>query len=61
MPEFGAADQCHAADGKQQAEVLQGAWPFAEAGNADGGEEKDLQAVQQGGNAGADGVDAFVP
>ena len=61
MPEFGAADQCHAADGKQQAEALQGAWPFAEAGNADGGEEKDLQAIQQGGNAGADSMDTFVP
>jgi len=61
VSELRAADEGDAADGENEAEHLRFAQAFAEKEETDGGEEKYLQAVEQGGNAGAYGVNAFVP
>lgn len=61
VSELRAADKGDAADGENEAEHLRFAQAFAEKEETDGGEEKYLQAVEQGGNTGADGVYAFVP
>ena len=54
-------DAADADNRQQQAGQLQRRLPFVKAQIADGGEKENLQAVEQRGDAGADGVNALVP
>ena len=61
MAELGKCNHRHAADSHNQAEDLQLVQPLVKQEKADGGKEKNLQTVEQGRNARADTVNAFVP
>ena len=61
VPELRAADERHPAHCQQQARQLQPAQAFAVKKHADGRQEKNLQTVEQRGNARPHRMDALVP
>ena len=61
VPKFGAANDGDADYGKRKADDLQAAEFFLKPHHTNHAQPKNLQTIEQGGNARAYGVNAFVP